>query len=255
MVMRPKAFIFAGANASGKSTFISTLYANGLLAGEFINPDKILKEELKLEETRENYQKAFDIGEQRREQCLRDKRDMVIETVYSTQDKIDYVERLKKEGYQTTLVYTGVENVQINALYLVNRVLKGGHDVPIRKLIDRRIRSFNNASKSLHLFDCAIFVDNSMPGETPVVLKSIAMGNICYVGDNARDLTWIENIIKGPLLVMDESMMAHPMAQQHLAFCELIRVTINDNFMSTTEMSYEEVNAALGVSTIQSKPN
>lgn len=253
--MRPKAFIFAGANASGKSTFISTLYANGLLGGEFINPDKILKEELKLEETRENYQKAFDIGEQRREECLRDKRDMVIETVYSTQDKIDYVERLKKEGYQTTLVYTGVENVQINALYLVNRVLKGGHDVPIRKLIDRRIRSFNNASKSLHLFDCAIFVDNSIPGETPVVLKSIAMGNICYVGDNARDLTWIENIIKGPLLTMDESMMAHPMAQQHLAFCELIRVTINDNFMSTTEMSYEEVNAALGVSTIQSKSN
>lgn len=47
---------------------------------------------------------------------------------------------------------------------------------------------------------------------------------------------------------MDESMMAHPMAQEHLAFCELIRVTIDDKFMSTTEMSYEEVNAALGVS-------
>lgn len=64
--MKPKAFIFAGANASGKSTFMSTLYANGLLSGEFINPDKILKEELKLEESRENYQKAFDIGEERR---------------------------------------------------------------------------------------------------------------------------------------------------------------------------------------------
>lgn len=248
--MKPKAFIFAGANASGKSTFISTLYANGLLAGEFINPDKILKEELQLEESVENYQKAFNIGEERRERCLREKRDIVIETVYSTKDKIDYVERLKKEGYQTTLIYTGVESEQINALYLVNRVLKGGHDVPIRKLIDRRIRSFLNASESLHLYDCAIFVDNSMPGETPVVLKSIAMRSICYVGDNSRELTWLDNIIKEPLNSMDETMMSHPMAQEHLAFCELIRVTINDNFMSTTEMSYEEVNASLGVSVL-----
>jgi predicted ABC-type ATPase len=246
MVKIPKAFIFAGANASGKSTFISTLYANNLLSGEFINPDKILKEELRLEENRENYQKAFDIAEKRREKCLREKRDIVIETVYSTQEKIDFVKQLKKEGYQTTLVFTGVENVQINALYLVARVMKGGHDVPIRKLIERRERSFANASTSLSLFDCAIFVDNSIPGETPVVLKSIAMGTICYIGDNSRELTWLDGIIQEPLKQMDESMMAQPITREHLVFCEQIRVTINDNFISTTEMSYEEVNASLG---------
>jgi len=56
---QPNAFIFAGANASGKSTFITHLLSNNIIFGEFVNPDIILKEELQLEETLENYQKAF----------------------------------------------------------------------------------------------------------------------------------------------------------------------------------------------------
>ena len=56
---QPNAFIFAGANASGKSTFITHLLLNQIIFGEYINPDLILKDELELEETMENYLKVF----------------------------------------------------------------------------------------------------------------------------------------------------------------------------------------------------
>jgi predicted ABC-type ATPase len=247
MVMnQPKAIIFAGANASGKSTFVSTLYQNGVLHGEFINPDKILKEDLKLPETLENYQKAFVIAEERRSLCVTSRQDMVIETVYSTQDKIDFVQELKDQGYQITMIFTGVESVQINALYLVDRVGKGGHDVPIKKLMERRIRSFENVKKSLHLFDCAIFIDNSIMGESPVILKSIAMGGVCYAGDTDREVTWLDLIIDEKISRIDQEFYALSGVQEHLYFCETIKNTVEEKFINTTEMSYSAVNAAMG---------
>lgn len=242
---QPIAFIFAGANASGKSTFISTLYQCGILSGEFVNPDKILKEELQLPETKENYEKAFVIGEERRNTCMLEKKDMVVETVYSTQDKINFVKRLKDHGYQVTMVFTGVDSVQVNALYLLDRVIKGGHDVPLRKLVDRRVRSFDNMAKSLHLFDCAVFVDNTVMGEPPVVLKSIANGGICYVGETDRELSWLDTIIDRSFEQIDEELIGQPYIQKHLDFCASIRTAIDEQFMNTTDMPYTEVNASI----------
>jgi predicted ABC-type ATPase len=59
-----KAYIFAGANASGKSTFITHLMLSQTVQGYYISPDIILKEELRLEESKENYMLAFKKAEQ-----------------------------------------------------------------------------------------------------------------------------------------------------------------------------------------------
>jgi len=114
MLNRPKAYIFAGANASGKSTFISHLLDNKIITGEYINPDLILKYELKLQETTENYIKAFKIAETRRINLMQDKKDMIVETVFSTQEKVDFLTKLKEENYDTIIFFTNTENPQIN---------------------------------------------------------------------------------------------------------------------------------------------
>ena len=45
MLQQPNAFIFAGENASGKSTYITHLLNNNIIFGEYINPDIILRYE------------------------------------------------------------------------------------------------------------------------------------------------------------------------------------------------------------------
>ena len=67
---KAKAFIFAGANASGKSTLIAHLLQEKIIVGTYVNPDLVLKNELKLEETKANYLLAFDIAQKKREQLF-----------------------------------------------------------------------------------------------------------------------------------------------------------------------------------------
>jgi len=172
-MQKPNAFIFAGANASGKSTFIAHLKSQNIIYGEYINPDLILKEELKLNESYENYLKAFELAKQKREIAIRNKKNIILERIFSTEDKIDFLEQLKQNGYEITLFFTGTENADINVLYLKRRVEEGGHDVPIRKLLDRRKRGFKNIKKVLSRIDCIVFIDNSIINEPPIIVKSL----------------------------------------------------------------------------------
>jgi len=91
---KAKAFIFAGANASGKSTLIAHLLQEKIIVGTYVNPDLVLKNELKLEETKANYLLAFDIAQKKREQLLREKKDIILETVFSTEEKIELMNLL-----------------------------------------------------------------------------------------------------------------------------------------------------------------
>ena len=53
------------------------------------------------------------------------------ETVFSTDEKVDFVRRSMAGGYFTRLFYVGTDDPAINAARIADRVLEGGHDVPI----------------------------------------------------------------------------------------------------------------------------
>ncbi|RBQ28357.1 zeta toxin family protein [Aliarcobacter vitoriensis] len=238
MQNRPKAFIFVGANASGKSTFISHLLNNKIIAGTYINPDLILKEELKLEETKENYIKAFKIAEDRRNELLQNNKDMIVETVFSTQEKVDFLFKLKEKNYDIVTFFTNTEDEQINVLYLYNRVKQGGHDVPIKKLIERKEKCFNNVKKSIKNIDCLILIDNSRINEPPIIVKSISQGNICF--DNLVNLkiNWIDDLTKD--LIFDDSNIQ----KSHLQLCNNIINSMN-NYKYILTKTYNEKNKIL----------
>jgi predicted ABC-type ATPase len=242
MLQQPNAFIFAGANASGKSTYITHLLNNNIIFGEYINPDIILKEDLQLEETKENYIKAFKIGEQRRKKALENKDNIIIETVFSTQEKIDYLYKLIENGYHVTLFFTGTDDEDINVLYLLDRVKNGGHDVPIKKLIERRARGFDNIKKVSKDIDCLIFVDNSIYNETPTIIKSMYKNNICFINDCDREVLWLDEIIDKSKIAILQDMSVVP--QGHLQLCEDIQNTSN-TFENTLLKSYNEKNKIL----------
>ncbi|MEA1913990.1 MAG: zeta toxin family protein [Campylobacterota bacterium] len=248
---QPNAFIFAGANASGKSTYISHLLQNKIVFGEYINPDLILKEELKLKETLENYTIAFEIAQKRRDDAIKNSKDIIVETVFSTQNKIDYVYKLISHGYHVTLFFTGTDEAGINLLYLLDRVEKGGHDVPVRKLIDRRLRGFENIRKISQDIDCLIFVDNSIYGEPPIIVKSMYRNNICFINDaHHRDLLWLNDIIdleRTHVFNKDELKIV---PKEHLQLCENIQNT-SDSFVKILDKTYQEKNQILKIEIIK----
>lgn len=242
MINKPKAFIFAGANASGKSTLIAHLLQEKIIYGTYVNPDLVLKYELKLEETRENYLKAFKIAKSKREELLISRQNIILETVFSTEEKIDFIHKLKDAGYHVTLFFTSTDTPYINAMYLTQRVLNGGHDVPIAKLISRRERGFANIKKATSIIDCLIYLDNSIPSQPPEIIISLFNGKKCFENTEFnRDVTWHIDLIDK---ITDSQELDTEIALMHISFCETIQKSVI-TFSDTVEKSYAQKNEIL----------
>jgi hypothetical protein len=61
----------------------------------------------------------------------------------------------------------GTDTIETNAQYLIRRIKARGHDVPLKKLIQRADRAINNLSKIWDSDECdeVILIDNSTPGQ------------------------------------------------------------------------------------------
>lgn len=242
MITKPKAFIFAGANASGKSTLIAHLLQEKIINGTYVNPDLVLKHDLKLEETKENYLKAFKLAQEKRELLLKEKKDIILETVFSTQEKIEFIKKLNEAGYHVTVFFTSTDTPYINAMYLTQRVLNGGHDVPINKLISRRERGFSNIKEATKIIDCLIYLDNSIPSQPPEIIISLFNGEKCFENNQFnRDVTWHIDLIQD---INQSQKLNSEIALMHISICETIQQSVL-TFSDTLEKSYAQKNEIL----------
>jgi predicted ABC-type ATPase len=239
---KPKAFIFAGANASGKSTFITHLLNNNILNGEYINPDNILFEK-KLGYTKENYLSiGFPEAERRRNDAVEHNKDFIMETVFSTDGKVNFVEDLLEKGYHVTVFFTGTSSHYTNAIYLTARVEGGGHDVPIAKLITRREKGFKNIAKFISRNICLIFVDNSVIEEPPTIVSSYTSGIPCYVNTKHDREEYIKewlNPITNDIATSDDVKIPEEIYEAHREFCTSIQEK-SSNFEKTLQKDFTE---------------
>ncbi len=146
----PEMIIIAGPNGSGKTTitnqFLHHEWSEGTL---YINPDIVAQEK-------------FGYCEDLREQCLKERRSFVFETVFSAQDKIDFIIRAKATGFFIRLFFIGTSSPAINASRIARRVMEGGHDVAIPKIISRYQKSIINCCLISKLVDRLYVYDNSV---------------------------------------------------------------------------------------------
>lgn len=142
---KPELIIIAGPNGSGKTSitqkFLHHEWAEGTT---YINPDQIAKDMFGDWNDNDAVLKAANYCSGLREQCLAKNKSFVFETVFSAHDKIDFVIRAKEAGFFIRLFFISTENPAINASRIANRVMKGGHDVPITKIISRYYKSIRN---------------------------------------------------------------------------------------------------------------
>jgi predicted ABC-type ATPase len=186
-MLKPKLLVIAGPNGSGKTTFTNQVLRHDWSEGcLFINPDEIAKNEFGDWNSPEAVLKAAKRAQQLRESCLREGSSMLLETVFSTQEKLDFVQRALQAGFFIRFFFIGTDNPLINAARVARRVIAGGHDVPITKIISRYDRSMGNSVLAMNLVDRAYVYDNSIYDNDPKKLFRTKDGKVfkCY-----RDLS------------------------------------------------------------------
>ena len=118
------------------------------------------------------------MSDQLREQYIDDCKDFAFETVMSSQGKIDVIKKAKDAGYFIRLFFVGTNSPAINASRIATRVMEGGHEVPISKIIFRYTKSISNCIDVLKIVDRGYIYDNSEDGKEARLLFKSADGKI-----------------------------------------------------------------------------
>ena len=100
-------YLFAGPNGSGKSTIIANYIREYHLENvEYVCPDIYASELFAgIEDIYERYTRAMSFAEHKREKLLRNRQPLIMETVLSRADKLEFVERARALGYRIVSVF------------------------------------------------------------------------------------------------------------------------------------------------------
>ena len=133
--------IIGGANGTGKTTFAKPYVKEKNYT--FLNADEITKE-LEDAGAKNAMIKAGRIFFQRLHQYLADGKSFVVETTLSGTYINKVAQKALNKGYSVSIIYIFVDDEAICVQRVRNRVLKGGHDVPLVDIIRRFGRSKKN---------------------------------------------------------------------------------------------------------------
>jgi predicted ABC-type ATPase len=160
---KPKLIVVAGPNGSGK-TSVTTQILKHEWVDEcmYINPDNIAQEQFGDWNSPEAVLKAAQFATKQRESCLKNGENFIFETVFSAIDKVDFMQKAVEAGFFIRFFFVGTNHPAINASRIARRVMEGGHDVPISKIVNRYYKSINNACLVAPLVDRLYVYDNSL---------------------------------------------------------------------------------------------
>lgn len=159
--------VIAGPNGSGQDIRHSKVPASRM-GGQgtlYINPDEVAKDKYGDWNSPEAILKAANYCAELRETCLSERKSFVFETVMSAEDKVAFIIKAKRQGFFIRLFFISTSHPSINAARIANRVMKGGHDVPITKIISRYFKSIENCKTVAPIVDRLYVYDNSIDGE------------------------------------------------------------------------------------------
>ena len=176
---KPTLCVVAGPNGSGKTSTTVQLLANEWSEGSlYINPDNIAQEQFGDWNSPEAVLKAARYATDLRYKCLNEKRDFVFETVFSSDEKLEFLRKAHESGFFIRFFFVCTSNPKINVSRITKRYLEGGHEVPISKIISRYYKSYVNATKVISFVDRAYIYDNSVEDHLPQLLFRMTEGKV-----------------------------------------------------------------------------
>jgi len=165
----PNVVVIAGPNGAGKSTLAPALLRDTLNIPEFVNADTIA-EGLSAFAPEDA---SFDAGRVmlgRLHDLAAEEKDFAFETTLASRFYAGWLKDLLDRGYQISLVFLWLENVDIAIQRVAARVEAGGHSIPEETVRRRYERVIKN------LFDLYLPITNSWRifHASPIIPKEIA---------------------------------------------------------------------------------
>jgi predicted ABC-type ATPase len=179
---QPRLLLVAGPNGSGKTTITERGLAHEWFAGcDYINPDLIARDEFGDWNSETDIRRAAVVAQERRESCIAERRSLACESVFSGADKLEFMLRARRLGFFTRIFFVATTDPAINASRVARRVMQGGHDVPIPKIIDRYFRSIANCAMAAPQADRLYLYDNSVDGAEATLVLRASEGRIVKI--------------------------------------------------------------------------
>ena len=232
---KKNAFIIAGPNGSGKTTFSISLIKNtNILTGTHLNADIILKayendEDFKDLNPNEKHLKISALVEDTIDNLIKEVKNLILETVFSSKYKLDTFMKLKKAGYKINMVFVATKDPLINVNNVAVRYLKGGHEVAISKIFSRYSGALENLKIVAPIMDCLIMIDNSVIDQTPIIFAATSNGSKCFINERHGEIPkWINEILE--LLEYEE-----PDAEK-LKICNQIQTVLDEKFIDLVQL-------------------
>ncbi len=165
----PHIIVIAGPNGAGKSTLAPALLRDTLHIREYVNADTIA-EGLSAFAPEEASFEAGRVMLSRLRELAGEGKSFAFETTLATRFYARWLNDLRGSGYQVSLVYLWLENVDIAIERVSARVRAGGHSIPEATIRRRYDRGINN------LFELYLPVTNSWRvfHASPIIPKEIA---------------------------------------------------------------------------------
>jgi predicted ABC-type ATPase len=188
----PTLYLLAGPNGAGKTTYYETATAEGFIDSNlpFVNVDLITRS-LPGMYTPENFVKADVLAREKIALHINGMSDFMIESNLATQKDYDWINAIKKKGYDIVLFFLCTSFLEINFNRVKKRVAEGGHDVA-EPIIEHRYKMGLIYLKGcLQLFSKAYLIDNSE--ETALVMAELNNGILISKNPNAPK--WVSEVL------------------------------------------------------------
>ncbi len=101
------------------------------------------------------------------------------------------IKHAKLSGFEICFIFICLLSLEQNIDRVAERVLKGGHDIPLKAQNRRYIKSIENAPKAIRLADKSLLFDNSGDGH---VLVGEFRGMQCLHADS-NTAPWMHMIL------------------------------------------------------------
>ncbi len=157
----PNLYIISGCNGAGKTTASFTILPEMLDCKEFVNADEIAKGLSPFQPENVSFQ-AGRIMIERIEELINLEVDFGFETTLTTLSYVNTIKFAKKKGYNVTLIYFWLDDVNLAIERVKLRVSEGGHNIPEEVIKRRYYRGMANlTTKFISICDYWIVINNS----------------------------------------------------------------------------------------------
>lgn len=164
-------YIIAGCNGAGKTTASFTILPDILDCKEFVNADEIARGLSPFQPDKVSFE-AGRIMLNRIDDLFRDNQSFAFETTLATKSYKSKILEAKKNGYEVTMLFFWLNNIELAIERVATRVQEGGHNIPTDVIIRRYKRGICNLFDIyIPIVDEYMIIDNSDGKREHIAIK------------------------------------------------------------------------------------